>query len=87
MSDEVQNNLTKRVMSLSKTRQVVAKKFNYLAGDKKTDWQYCPVDKLISQKEEYDKFMAWQKLENATINKLDPFTGQPFEGTGAKQID
>ena len=47
MCEEVQNNLTKRVLNQSKIRKVVAKKFNFLAGEKNTEWQYCPVEKLI----------------------------------------
>ena len=33
------------------------------------------MDKLISQKEEYDKWVSWKKLENAIVNKYDSFTG------------
>lgn len=87
MCEEVQNNLTKRVLNQSKIRKVVAKKFNFLAGEKNTEWQYCPVEKLIQQKEEYDKWVSWQKLENATVNKFDSFTGQPFPGTEKGSTD
>ena len=59
-------------------RQEVAKKFNNLSSEK-TDWQYCKVEKLIQEKQAYDKMCAWKKLETATVNKFDSFTGEPFD--------
>ena len=78
MSNEEINNLTVRVLNQTHMRQVVQDKFSNLSSEK-TDWQYCKVEKLIQEKEEYDKMRSWKKLENATVNKFDSFTGQPFD--------
>lgn len=58
----------------------VEQKFNQWTTTNKTNWQYCPMDKLISQKEEYDKWVTWKKLESAIINKYDSFDGKPYDG-------
>ena len=76
----MQNNLTKRILAQSKMKNVIKNQYTQLVSNTNTDWQYCPVEQLIQQKNEYDRFVAEQKLLNTVVNKVDPVTGQPYPG-------
>lgn len=57
-------------------KNVVSKKINALGPSKNTDWQYCPVNKLIQEKKMYDRFMEEQRMLNTVVNKVHPITGE-----------
>ena len=57
-TDEMQNNLTKRILAQSKMKNVIKNQYTQLVSNTNTDWQYCPVEQLIQQKNEYDRFVA-----------------------------
>jgi len=87
MVEDYQNTLAKRIMLMRKVKGGIQSKFSALTGSQITDWQYCPVEQLIAQKQQYDRFVSEQKLLNTVVNKVDPFTGQPFPGTENKKPD
>ena len=77
-TEDQQNQLAKRILSQNKMQEIIRTKFHSLVGNATADWQYCPVEKLLEQKAEYDRFMEEQKLLNTVINKKDPVTGRPL---------
>ena len=59
-----------------KMKEHVSTKMNALGPSNNTEWQYCPVNKLIQEKAMYDRFMEEQKLLNTIVNKVHPLTGE-----------
>ena len=55
--DERIKSLSNRMGQQIKMKQHVSMKMNALGPSNNTEWQYCPVNKLIQEKAMYDRFM------------------------------